>query len=68
MLKFIKDIFTEKDGVSFCLTSTLMILGGLAMIGEFLYRGSVDFTGLGLGLAALAAGKAAKTLTEKDGQ
>lgn len=66
MLKFIKDIFTEKDGVSFCLVSTLMMLGGLAMVGEFLYRGSVDYQGLGFGLASLMLGKAAKTLTEKD--
>lgn len=66
MLKYIKDIFTEKDGVSFCLVSALMLAGGVAMIGEFLYKGSVDFQGLGFGLSAVALGKVAKTLTEKD--
>lgn len=66
MFKFLKDLVTEKDGVSFCIVSIVMGAGGVAMIGEFLYKGSVDFQGLGLGLAALGAAKAAKTLTEKD--
>lgn len=66
IIKIMKDILTEKDGVSFCPVSFLALAGAAAMIGEFIYKGSVDFQGLGIGLAAIGAAKAAKSATEKD--
>lgn len=62
--KVLKDWFTENDGVSFCPASTLLILGGLAMIGEFLYKGSTDFQGFAIGMTCLAGGKALNKYVE----
>ena len=64
MKKIFKDWFTEKGNETFCIVTALLTSGGVAMIHNFIILKSADWQGLGVGLAAIAAGIAAKRFTE----
>jgi hypothetical protein len=63
-MDFLKNIFTARDNSTFSLSKLIAIGGACAMIGEFLYKGSVDFQGLGIGLTGLIGSLAAKYYVE----
>jgi hypothetical protein len=65
VINFLKNIFTARDNETFSLSKVIAIGGAVAMIGEFLYKGSVDFQGLGIGLTGLIGSLAAKYYVEK---
>ena len=65
MKDFIKNIFTSNDNATFSASKLIGVLGGLTMIGEFLRTQSVDWQGLGIGLATIIAALAAKNLADK---
>jgi hypothetical protein len=65
MIKFLKNILTARDNDTFSLSKIIAIGGGFAMIGEFLYKGSVDFQGFGIGITTIIGSLAAKYYVEK---
>jgi len=64
-VKLLTDLFSEKDNDTYCVVTILMSSGGVAMLYNFITLKSADWQGLGVGLAALAAGIAAKRFTEE---
>ena len=65
-MNFIKQLFTERDGVNWCIGR---VLGGAAIIEmmvKFADVSHVDYQGFAVGVAALIAAIAAKNYSEKD--
>jgi len=61
----VKQAFTENDGVSWCL---VRLIGGIAvvpMIYKFVMATVPDYSGFGLGIAAICGAIAAKNFTEQ---
>ena len=65
MMTFFKNIFTAQDNATFSLSKLISFGGSAAMIGEFLYKGSVDFQGFGIGICTIIGALAAKYHVEK---
>jgi hypothetical protein len=66
MFKFIKDLFTEDDGQSWCLVRVVMFIGACVMIYKLIVLSSgVDFQNFGIGLASMGAAIAGKNLSER---
>jgi len=64
-MKFLQDLFTERDGVSFCIGR---VLGGAAIIEmmvKFADINHVDYQSFAIGVAALIGALAAKNYSEK---
>lgn len=64
MLRFLKHIFTARDNSTFSLSKLIAIGGATAMIVEFIYKGSVDFQGFGIGITTIITSLAAKYYVE----
>jgi hypothetical protein len=65
-MKLVTDLFTERDGVSWCYVriASLPILG--TMLYKFIVAGTADYQGFALGVAAIFASIAFKNQSEKD--
>jgi hypothetical protein len=63
-MDFFKNIFTARDNSTFSLSKLIAIGSAGAMIGEFIYKGSVDFQGFGIGITAIVGSLAAKYFVE----
>lgn len=68
MIQVIKQWMTAKDNVTWSLTKLIGMGGSAAMIGEFLYKGSVDYQGFGIGLTTIMGALAAKYFAESNGE
>lgn len=64
-MKFLQDLFTERDGVSFCLGRIAGAAAIIEMIIKFADVTHVDYTGFAQGVAMIIAAIAAKNYTEK---
>ncbi len=65
MSEFFNHIFTARDGLSYSLTKLVGIAGAVAMVYNFVSKGSTDFNGFGIGIAALMAALAVKYAVEQ---
>lgn len=63
--RVVKDFFTEDDGVSFDPATTLVVIAGMVMIGQFVRVDSHEYLQLALGIAALTGGKAGLTAVQR---
>jgi len=60
MNEILKHLLTARDNESFSLVKVIAILTVVAMVINFLRVQSVDFTGLGIGVAGIIAAMVAK--------
>ena len=65
-MKFITDLFTERDGTSFCIGRVLGAAAIVEMMVKFADVAHVDYQGFAIGVAALIAALAAKNYSEKE--
>ncbi len=65
MVKYLTDIFTSADNKTFSMSKTLVFISGLAMVGEFIYKGSVEYQNFAVGIAAIVASLAIKSYTDQ---
>jgi hypothetical protein len=63
-MKYITDLFTCADNKTWSMSKLLVFVGAVTMCGEFAYKGSVDFQGFAIGIAAIVAALAAKTYVD----
>lgn len=47
------------------MSKTLVFISGLAMVGEFIYKGSVEYQNFAVGIAAIVASLAIKSYTDQ---
>lgn len=64
MSQIMKHIFTCRDNASYSMVKIISFIGSCAMVINFVRVGSVDFQGLGIGLATVIAAMAAKYVAE----
>jgi len=64
MIKFLRDIFTSQDGVSYSMSKLIGALAALVMVCNFIRTLSVDFQGFGIAMGALITAFAAKAYTD----
>lgn len=62
--EFMRNIFTSRDNATYSMSKLIGFFGACAMVIQFIRAGSVDFQGLGIGLASLIAAFAAKAFTD----
>jgi hypothetical protein len=60
MIQIIKDYLTAKNGIDFSLTKLIIIATTGTMLYQFIKTGSVDYSGLAIGITALCAALVAK--------
>ena len=65
-MNFIKNLFTERDGVSWCIGRVMGAAAIIEMMVKFSDVNHVDYQGFAIGVAALIAAIAAKNLSERD--
>ena len=63
-MKYIVDVLTSRDNVTFSMSKLIALMGTGAMVGEFIYIKSADFQGLGIALTALIGSLAAKSFVD----
>jgi len=63
--KFFKDLFTERDGVSWCLGRVMAAAAFGEMSYKFLTGSNLDWQSFAIGVSALIASVAAKNYSEK---
>lgn len=61
---FIKNILTSADNSTYSMSKIIGLIGSMAMISDFVKAESIDFQGLGIGLATIIAAFAAKAMTD----
>jgi len=61
----IKNWFSERDNVTFCIVRAMLATGGGAMIYNFISTQSHDYQSFGTGLCAVGLAVAAKNASEK---
>lgn len=64
-MKFFHHLLTARDNESFSLTKIIAIATVSAMLFNFVRVGSIDFTGLGIGVTGIIAAMAAKYHVEE---
>jgi hypothetical protein len=64
MKELLMNIFTSADNSTYSMSKIIGFLGSMAIIGQFIRVGSVDFQGFAIGLAALITAFAVKAATD----
>lgn len=64
-MKFITDLFTERDGTSWCIGRVMGGAGAAVMCYKFVMTGSPDYASFAGGLAAIIAAIGFKNMGEK---
>lgn len=64
MNKFINEIFTQRDNITFSMTKIIGIAGSSIMIAKFIESPSPDYQGFGIGISAVMTALAVKYYTE----
>jgi hypothetical protein len=62
---WLKNVLTERDNQTICAYRVIAFIGGLEMLGKFLFVGSPMFSDFAEGIAALGVAIAAKNWSEK---
>lgn len=65
MREVIRNWFTARDNISYSLTKLIGVAGGVAMVFNFIVKGSDDFQGFGTGIGLIMAALAAKYFVEE---
>lgn len=65
VIKLFKDLFTERDGVSYCLGRFIAFAAAVEMIYKFTDSSHIDYQGFAVGICAIIASIAAKNMSEK---
>ena len=63
--KFMRDLFTEDDGISWCIGRTIGFAAACVLIYKFIVAIPVDHQGFAIGIAAIIASVAAKNYSER---
>jgi hypothetical protein len=65
MKKLIIDMFTEDDGVSWCIGRIMGFMAFLTLLEQFVRLGDKDWQSFGISVASLIAAVAAKNWSER---
>lgn len=66
ILKYLKQIFTQRDNLTYSMSKLAAVSGIISLIFNFLYHSGTDYQSFGLGLSAIIAALAAKYHVEKE--
>jgi hypothetical protein len=64
-VKFITDLLTERDGISWCVGRVVGFAGACVMCYKFVLAGTADFANFAGGLAAIIAAIGFKNISER---
>ena len=64
VIVILKHWMTGRDNISYSFTKLIGLCSAIAMIYNFIYIKSVDFTGFGIGISGIMAALAAKYFVE----